>query len=320
MSTAWKPVLLSGLLVLTAALSIRGATSQQIEEWRRIARTARPVARRRAARKILAAAPARGAIMELVHSKDRVIKRAALRRLVPLFGTDASPILRTALADKDALVRIVAVEELLALRPRPKSTEELLLRISMEDPDMDIRKIASSAFWTFHRNVVPLRKRTGWDHVVEVVARMPLPKQGWRFRMDPGRTGHVSGWFASDLDEKGWLDIEIERFWHDALPEKVGHFEGVAWYRKTLTFPAKPDGKINEVVLHFDAVDESTWLWINGQYAGLFDIGPSGWRTAFDIDITPFVRWGQSNQITVRVLNTAAAGGVWKPVEFQVLR
>jgi len=104
------------------------------------------------------------------------------------------------------------------------------------------------------------------------------------------------------------------------LPEKVGRFMGIGWYRTTVTFPQKPEGTINQVVLRFEAVDESTWLWINGEYAGVHDIGPAGWRTPFDLDITPFVKWGQPNHLAVRVLNTAGAGGIYKPVEFQVLR
>ena len=109
-------------------------------------------------------------------------------------------------------------------------------------------------------------------------------------------------------------------FWHDACPEKVGRYVGLGWYRTTVTFPDKPAGTINEAVLHFEAVDESTWVWINGEYAGVHDIGPAGWRTPFDMDITPFVKWGGANQITVRVLNTAGAGGIYEPVEFQVLK
>jgi hypothetical protein len=67
-------------------------------------------------------------------------------------------------------------------------------------------------------------------------------------------------------------------------------------------------------VLHFDAVDESTWLWVNGGFAGVHDIGPQGWTKPFRIEVTNLVKWGADNQVTVRVLNTKAGGGIYKPV------
>jgi len=278
------------------------------------------IERRRAARKLFAVgAPVKADILELARSDDVVIKRAALRRLHELLGAAALPVLKGALSDDSPLVRVVAVEELVAMKPRHEEVKQSLLQAT-RDEETAVRKAAAGAFWTFHRNVVPLRKRPGWDHAIEVLESMRLPKTGWKFRADPSRFGHVREWFKPGLDEKDWLAIETEAFWHDACPEKVGRHMGIGWYRTAVTFPEKPAGTINEVVLHFEAVDESTWVWINGEYAGVHDIGPSGWRTPFDMDITPFVKWGGLNQITVRVLNTAGAGGIYKPVEFQVLK
>ncbi|MCK5804928.1 MAG: hypothetical protein KAI66_18975 [Lentisphaeria bacterium] len=278
------------------------------------------VARRRAARKIIAmGAVAKAEIITLTEADDIVIKRAALRRVVDIFGPGALPALKRALADSSALVRLVAAEELVNAKPRSKAVRGLLMAAT-KDKDLAVRQVAASAFWSFHRDVVPLRKRADWDHAIEVVARKPLPVTGWMFRTDPGQLGHVDGWFGPRLDETRWHAIEVGKFWHDALPKKVGHFEGIGWYRTTVLFPEKPAGEFHQVVLHFEANDESTWVWLNGTYAGQHDIGPSGWRTPCDIEIGPFVKWGQPNQITVRILNTAGAGGIWKPAEFQVLK
>ena len=57
-----------------------------------------------------------------------------------------------------------------------------------------------------------------------------------------------------------------------------------------------------------------------GSHAGQHDIGPDGWTVPFCLDVTAFLKWGQENQITVRVLNTAQAGGIWKPVTLEVLK
>ena len=315
-------VAVCGAIAVSAALAPQslGASEDEIAAMGRAVKSGKPIERRRAARRILAMGTrAKKAILELAQSDDVVIKRAALRRVHELLGASALPVLKDALGDSRPLVRIVAVEELLAMKPRTEEVSALLTQ-AVRDEDTAVRKTAAAAFWTFHRDVVPLRKRPGWDHAIEVVARARLPKTGWKFRADPSRYGHVRKWFHPKLDEKDWLDIEIEKFWHDARPEKVGRYMGIGWYRTVVTLPRKPEGAINEAVLRFDAVDESTWLWINGEYAGMHDIGPNGWRTTFDIDVTPFVKWGEPNQITVRVLNTAGAGGIYKPVEFQVLK
>ncbi|HOQ29152.1 MAG TPA: beta galactosidase jelly roll domain-containing protein, partial [Armatimonadota bacterium] len=117
-----------------------------------------------------------------------------------------------------------------------------------------------------------------------------------------------------DLDDSKWPAIEIERSW-----ESQGHeYDGVAWYRGSFELPAKPDH--NAVELHFDAVDECAWVWVNGIYVGQHDLGTAGWDRPFALDITREVRWGQKNQITVRVYDSAYAGGIWKPVRIDVLK
>ncbi|MFW5798479.1 MAG: HEAT repeat domain-containing protein [Planctomycetota bacterium] len=297
-----------------------GVRAGEVDRLKEEVDRSRGLERRRAARKLMAlGGDATPAIIELARIDDVIIRRAALRKLRDLLGDEAVPHLQKALDDPSPLVRMVAVEQLITYRPRTDAVTAVLQKATT-DADPDVRKLAAGAFWTFHRDVVPLRKRPGWDHAIEVMARKPLPEGGWLFRTDPARVGHVKGWFGDALERDAWHPIAIETFWHEALPEKVGKYEGVGWYRITFDAPEKPEGKINEVVLHFTAVDESTWVWVNGNYAGEHDLGPMGWKTPFDIDIGPFVKWGEPNVIAVRVLNTAGAGGIYKPVEFQVLR
>lgn len=221
-------VLCSGIL---ATGSASGGAPEQIAVLRRAVKSGKMIERRRAARRLLALGePAQDAILELARSSDVVIKRAALRRVHGLRGAKALPVLKAALSDPRPLVRIVAAEELLAMRPR---TEEIsaLLSQAVRDEDTAVRKTAAAAFWTFHRNVVPLRKRPGWDHAIEMIARMRLPKTGWEFRADPSRCGHVRKWFDPGLDERDWLDIETGKFWHDARPEKIGRYRLSAKFR-----------------------------------------------------------------------------------------
>ncbi|MBT4822200.1 MAG: hypothetical protein HON70_41215, partial [Lentisphaerae bacterium] len=121
-------------------------------------------------------------------------------------------------------------------------------------------------------------------------------------------------WFKLGLDDAKWAGISIEQAW-----QKAGYdYTGVAWYRRTIELPAKPDHLAVE--LHFKGVDECAWVWVNGAYVGQQDLGPSGWNKAFLLDVTKEVKWGEANQITVRAMNTAHAGGIWRPVALEILK
>ena len=306
-------------LILLLAPSLWAAPAALAELQKTIADST-GLARRQAVRRLFDLGPeANAAILEMSKDADVVVRRNALRQLRGRLGLEAVPLYAAALADESPLVRLVALEELLAYQPRSEAVNAALMKATT-DSDNEVRRRASAAFWTFHRDYLPLRRRPNWDHAIEVIARQALPLEGWLFRTDPGRSGHVQEWFAPKVDAAAWLPIVIGKWWHEALPEAVGNFEGVAWYRYEFTAPAKPAGEFNEAVLHFEAVDESTWVWVNGHYAGEHDLGTAGWNVAFDIEVGSFLTWGQANQIVVRVLNTAGAGGIYKPVEFQVLK
>jgi len=146
----------------------------------------------------------------------------------------------------------------------------------------------------------------------EVAQEIPLPKDEWRFRNDVEEIGLDEKWYGADLDDSGWETISIEQFWGEIGPDP-----GVGWYRRTIELPDREAPA--RVQLDFQAVDESTWVWVNGEFAGEHDLGPNGWDKPFRIDVTGLLNWGGENQVTIRVLNTAMAGGIYKPVRIVVL-
>ena len=151
-----------------------------------------------------------------------------------------------------------------------------------------------------------------WRHLDKTVV-CSRTEDGWRFVLDPLRAGHRQGWYEPGFDDTGWETIGIEQTWQEAGHEYIG----VTWYRRAIEIP--PVVEHLAVDLHFGAVDESAWVWLNGVYVGQHDIGPSGWDDPFRLDITEEIRWGTTNQITVRAMNTAFAGGIWQPVTISVL-
>ena len=308
------------LLASSMTPSALAAESAQLQELRGKLATSTGLPRRQAARQILAlGAEANDVVLSLLADQDLVVRRNAHRNLRARFGDQALAYYEKGLQDAEAMVRIVVVEDLIAWQPRTEQVVALLQKAT-KDSDNEVRKLAADAFWDFHRDYLTLRKRPQWDHNIEVKQQQELPTTGWRFMTDPGRNGHVEKWFAPDFDDSAWHAATIGKWWHEALPDTVGHYEGVAWYRFDFTAPPAPDYEYNEAVLHFHAVDESTWVWVNGQYAGELDIGTAGWNVPFDIEIGSFLNWGGKNKIAVRVLNAAGAGGIYKPVEFQVLK
>ena len=242
--------------------------------------------------------PARGegavpALGKALRHEDVLVRRCAAMNLGKL-GAAGLELIGRALRDESELVRQGAV---FALGDLPHSAEvaDLLAQASRDESGL-VQRAALLISRAAYKTADTIR----------------LPVEGWRFRTDAEDVGVDEKWFAVDYDDSDWEPIAIEQFWGEQGPES-----GVGWYRLTFDLPAREAPQ--RVQLDFQAVDESAWIWVNGQFAGVHDLGPSGWNKPFRIDVTGMLNWGGSNQITVRVLNTAMAGGIYKPVSIVLL-
>ncbi|MDZ4197830.1 MAG: HEAT repeat domain-containing protein [Kiritimatiellia bacterium] len=280
-------------------------------------------------------------LIRALEDEHPMVRRAAVRSLAEI-GEPAHPALRKAYADADALVRRTAVHalgisdldwtetvlddpdasvvelvvrNLVQIEPRTERARTLLEKAARHASPA-IRKLAGEALQDFRfsdpgRRL--LRERPDMaDHLprIHVTHAQPLPLDGWLFRKDPARDGHNAGWFGLETPDAGWSPAEIGKPWETG-------YVGIGWYRREFTLPDKPEHLAGELL--FEGVDESAWVWINGIYVGGHDIGPPGWDEPFRLDVTPELRWGAQNQITVRVMNTAFAGGIWKPITLETL-
>lgn len=138
----------------------------------------------------------------------------------------------------------------------------------------------------------------------------------WRFRTDPDDVGRSRGWQASDADANsaGWRDLKAGSHWENQA-EDLRHYTGVAWYRVELDVPADWAGQDARVV--FDGVDDSFHCWLNGELVGTF--GDEATKTTIWLEqqvceLHQKLRPGQRNVLTLRVVDHAGAGGLWKPV------
>lgn len=74
----------------------------------------------------------------------------------------------------------------------------------------------------------------------------------------------------------------------------MGYYDGtVGSYTKTLDIPSQ--WKDDKIYLHFDGVMQNATVEINGSVAALHHYG----YTPFQVDITPYVYYGESNRLTV---------------------
>ncbi|MFP3902938.1 MAG: HEAT repeat domain-containing protein [Armatimonadota bacterium] len=250
-----------------------------------------PLVRRAAARALASfKETAIPALASALQSEDAVLKRNVLMFLADI-GPAATDAIQGALDDENELVRERAVTALATIRPMSQAVLDALL-LATDDESSLVSSRAVTVLMSY----------------MKLVYEEPLPAEGWKFRTDPQDVGRDEEWYAVDLHESAWKDIGIEKFWQNFGFD----YEGVGWYRRTITLPDDPGG--DRTVMHFEAVDESTWLWVNGEFAGVHDIGPQGWTKPFQIDVSRLVKWGHDNQLTVRVLNTAQAGGIYQPV------
>ncbi len=230
------------------------------------------------------------ALKKALRNDDALVRRNAALALGTT-GPDGLPYLKRALHDRSPMVRQAAIYGLVKIEPRTNETLELIASAAHDEDG-------------FVQQAVVIAQA----QYLQVIGEFRLPYEGWKFRTDPDRIGRDAAWYAVDFDDAGWDDMRTEKSW-----TQLGYdYIGVSWYRRTVELPENPGG--SRALLHFGGVDECAWVWINGHYVGEHDIGPAGWDKPFTLDVSDVIKWGEPNQITVRAMNTAAAGGIWQPV------
>ncbi|GAA3413356.1 glycoside hydrolase family 2 protein [Paenibacillus hodogayensis] len=115
----------------------------------------------------------------------------------------------------------------------------------------------------------------------------------WRFGFDDADAGEAAGW---QRDFGGDTSI-IVPFTYETKAGGIGEeaHRPIVWYNRQLDIPAEASGK--RILLHFQAIDYMAKVWVNGEYVGRHQ----GGYTAFTFDITPYVTFGSSNELTVKV-------------------
>lgn len=281
---------------------------------------------------------AHGILREFVshHDPNRPLDRSQfLRRMQDIFNRSGD------CADREAALRILILHTALL----DAETRDRLLAVALEDSCVKLQALASMvelsglssdvshAFLRdFHGFLNPTLQNALFSEAVnrdspafpvnrpaedfEQIETVALPLEGWRFTKDPSvGLGYLKGWFDPAFEDGDWRSVAVGDFWASFLGDL---YIGVGWYRLNWEAPVLPDH--DALGLHFGGVDENAWVWVNGHAVGQHNIGMDGWDKPFQLDVTGILKPGDSNQITVRVKNTRANGGIWKPLELRVSR
>ncbi len=133
----------------------------------------------------------------------------------------------------------------------------------------------------------------------------------WQFLLDPGDVGEQLDFYLPGTRGGNWQTIKsYSATWSD---QGLRYYKGVAWYRQTVTVPARSRGR--RLYLWFGAVDENAKVWVNGKLVG--EMSHNAWDP-FEFEVTDALRCGEPAVVVVKVTNETVdelgTGGILRPV------
>lgn len=119
----------------------------------------------------------------------------------------------------------------------------------------------------------------------------------WSFAEDRDLSGEARGWATATLEET----ITVP-FCRESSLSGIARTDQVpcVWYSREVSIP--PAWRDQRVFLHFGAADYLTSVWVDGKPAAP---AHRGGHASFSVELTAFVRSGQTHRLTVRCLDEA---------------
>ena len=139
--------------------------------------------------------------------------------------------------------------------------------------------------------------------------------QGLTFRINDGwkfQKGDIEKAASPEYDDSKWRIVDLPHDWSVEGPlnqnfaSATGYLPGgIAWYRKTLNIPQQEKNK--NVYIYFEGVYRNSEVFINGVSLGM---RPNGY-ISFQYNLTPYIKFGEKNEIAVRVDHSKYADSRW---------
>jgi hypothetical protein len=127
----------------------------------------------------------------------------------------------------------------------------------------------------------------------------------WRFQpealpeypLDALRSeGAELGYFSPDFPTDDWREVSIPCAFDDCAPGMY-KFRGMCWFSRRFEVPVSMRGR--RVVVHFEGVNYSSSVWVNGKLVGDNEDA----FLPFDFPVGELLRFGENNLVVVRVDN-----------------
>ncbi len=124
----------------------------------------------------------------------------------------------------------------------------------------------------------------------------------WNKQIGDADGGTKGNWQSSTLNDGDWQTMQLPTLWEDA---GLKDFDGIVWFRKTITIPSDWNGK--ELNLSLGMIDDNEITYFNG-----VEIGRTNGHNIDRNYKVParLVKTGVA-VITVRVTDTGGGGGIW---------
>jgi beta-galactosidase len=137
-----------------------------------------------------------------------------------------------------------------------------------------------------------------------------------------GNPGGDISYAQNSFNDSQWRLLNLPHDWgiegpfKQEYPGETGKLPwwGVAWYRKHLEIPASDQGK--KIHLAVDGAMAYATVWLNGQFVGGWPYGYASWQ----VDLTPYLKFGADNVIAIRLDNPTNSsrwypgGGIYRNV------
>lgn len=140
---------------------------------------------------------------------------------------------------------------------------------------------------------------------VSIEAKYNQDLANWQKQVIDTDKGYANGqpiWLDNNLDVKEWKTMKIPSLWEsEGLPD----FDGVVWFRKTITIPENWINK--ELTLNLDKIDDEDITFFNGEEIGR----GNGYDKPRSYTIPAKIVKSQKVTIVVRVMDMTGGGGIY---------
>jgi sialate O-acetylesterase len=110
---------------------------------------------------------------------------------------------------------------------------------------------------------------------------------------------------AANFDDRLWKTMQLPGLWEN---EVIGDFDGIVWFRKSVTLPES--WKHKDLILSLGPIDDMDRTYVNGTLVGRTE--QSGmWQQVRVYKVSGNLVSAANLTIAVRVLDNGGGGGVW---------